>query len=85
MDPESKQERKQTGIRLRFLYLVLILGALSACGKKGPLYLPPGMMPVLKHAPEVTVESDVKATATPVEDASKKASPTVTPADKEQP
>ena len=85
VDPENRLERKQMSIRIRFLCLLLILGGLSACGKKGPLYLPPGMIPVLKPIPESTVEPAVEPAVTPATDASRTASPAATPTDKAQP
>ncbi len=79
-------ESKQISLRSRFFCLALILCALSACGKKGPLYLPPGMIPVIKPVPESTIESTLEPAITPAVDASKKkASPVTTPVDKAQP
>lgn len=83
---ETKRERKQMAVRLRFLCLVLMLSALSACGKKGPLYLPPGMIPVIKSVPqEPTVESTVEPAATPAVKNTNKTPPVVKPANKSQP
>ncbi len=81
MDPETKRARKQMIVRPGFLCLLLILGALVACGKKGPLYLPPGMIPVVKPVPEATVKSTTELPVTPAaEDRDK-----TTPGDKPQP
>lgn len=78
-------ETRQISTSKRFLCLLLMLGALSACGKKGPLYLPPGMIPVLKPIPESTVEPAAEPAVSPATDADKKASPAATSTDKAQP
>jgi len=72
---------KQTG-RLAELCLLVLLGSiLSGCGKKGPLYLPPGMKPATTPAPETMVEPAIK----PETKNTDKPRPAATPADKPQP
>ncbi len=51
---------KQTGRLARLCLLVLLGSILSGCGKKGPLYLPPGMKPVTTPAPETITEPGIK-------------------------
>ncbi len=85
MCAETKQERKQMAVRSRFLCLALILCALSACGKKGPLYLPPGMIPVLKPVPESTVEPTTEPATVPAAKNTDKTSPAAKPTSNSQP
>jgi len=47
---------KQTGKLARLLLLALLGVLVCACGKKGPLYLPPGKAPLIKPVPEAPAE-----------------------------
>ncbi len=83
---ETKRKSKQMAVGLRFLCLLLVLGALVACGKKGPLYLPPGMIPVIKPVPEEsTEESTVEPAATPTVKNTDKTPHVAKPTNKSQP
>lgn len=85
MESEIDDKKRQRRIGPRFLYLALILCALSACGKKGPLYLPPGIIPILKPVQASTVGSSAEPAVTPAAEATKKISPATTSSDKTLP
>ncbi len=71
---------KRTGILVSMWLLVLLSSILSGCGKKGPLYLPPGMKPATTPAPETIVEPVIK----PETENTDKPRPVAAPADKPQ-
>ncbi len=76
-DVDTKQAGRLAGLCL----LMLLGGSLSGCGKKGPLYLPPGMKPATVPAPETIMEPVIK----PETENTDKPRPAATPADKSQP
>lgn len=57
--------------------LLLAAGLLTACGKKGPLYLPPGKMPVIQPTPAATPATDPSSDRKAEDDREKPQTPTV--------
>jgi len=51
---------KQTGGLAGLCLLVLLGSVTSGCGKKGPLYLPPGIKPAITPVPETISEPVTK-------------------------
>ena len=72
---------KQTDRLVSVCLLVLLGSLLSGCGKKGPLYLPPGMKPATTPVPETITEPAIK----PETENTDKPRPAATPTDRPQP
>lgn len=62
-------------MRKLVLLMLMTIATLSACGVKGPLYLPEKMYPQPQEKPKATPETEPAETTTPAEPESSKASP----------